>query len=187
MLNIVTELMVENSATEFRRNLVTVIQNLKERGSSEKNFFNWQKPLLNVPAVTEGASQATSGSPPPPPPPPPPPLPTSGARGRTLPTSNVQNLTQPWNLSVQSWLQDLVGGKADQKALKDAEFREKQIGALGNKVEELIGNNNLLCPILEFRAIGDCSVAQLDAKPSNFLQQLAARVVYWHQQAVSGV
>ena len=87
---------------------------------------------------------------------------------------------------MQSWLQDLVDGKADQIALKDAEFREKQIGALGNKVETLTGNEHLLCPILEFRAIGDCSVAQLDAKPSNFLQQLAARVVYWHQQAVSG-
>lgn len=87
---------------------------------------------------------------------------------------------------MQSWLQDLVDGKADQIALQDAEFREKQIGALGNKVETLIGNENLLCPILEFSAIGDCSVAQLDAKPGNFLQQLAARTVYWHQQAVRG-
>ena len=40
MLNIVTELMVEDSATELRRSLVTVVQNLKENGSSEKNFFN---------------------------------------------------------------------------------------------------------------------------------------------------
>ena len=45
-------------------------------------------------------------------------------------------------------------------------------------VEGLVDYHNLLCPILGFRDIGDYSMAQLDAKPKNFLQ---------HQQAVSGV
>ena len=125
MVDIVTELVVENSPTEFRHSLVAIVQNLKERGSSEKSFFNWQKPSFKVPAVTEGPSQAIPAAAPPPPPPPP--QPTPGARGQGLPTSNVkgpiQHATQPWNLSVQSWLQDLVDGKADQIALKDAEFR----------------------------------------------------------------
>ena len=189
MLNIVTELMVENSATDFRHNLVDIVQNLREKGSSENNFFNWQRPIPNAPKVTEGQgpSQATSTAPPPPSPPRPPPPLAPGARGQRILTSNVQHPAQPWNLSVQSWLQDLADGKADQIAIKDAEFREKQIGALGNKVETLIGNESLLCPILEFRAIGNCSMVQLDAKPENFLQQLAARVVYWHKQVVSGV
>ena len=61
-----------------------------------------------------------------------------------------------------------------------------QIGALGNKVETAIGDPSLLCPILEFRGIGSCTFAQLQAKLQNSLQQLAARVQYWHQQALSG-
>ncbi len=182
MLNIVTELMVEASATTFRQNLVAIVQSIK--GSSLQNcFFNWERPS-KTPAVTAGPSQAQSAPAPPPPPPPPPPTP--GVPRQAVPTSNVSHVVQPWNLNVQTWLEDIVGGKADQLALKDAEFREKQIGALANKVETLIGNDSLLCPILEFRGIGSCTLAQLQAKPSNFLQQLAARVEYWHQKALSG-
>ena len=196
MLNIVTGLMVEASATVFRQNLVAIVQSIK--GSSLQNcFFNWARPASKAHAETAGPSQAQSvaaaAAPPPPPPPPPPapappppPGPTSGAPRQQIPLSNTQTVIQPWNLNVQTWLEDIVGGKADQLALKDAEFREKQIGALGNKVETLIGNDSLLCPILEFRGIGSCTFAQLQAKPQNFLQQLAARVQYWHQQALSG-
>ena len=56
-------------------------------------------------------------------------------------------------------LEDTVGGKADQVALNDAEFREKQIGALRNKVETLIGDLSLLCSILEFKGIDSCTFA----------------------------
>lgn len=189
MLNIVTGLMVEASATAFRQNLVAIVQSIK--GSSLQNcFFNWARPALKAPTETAVPSQAQSAAAPPPPPPapapPPPPGPTSGAPRQRIPISNTQPVIQPWNLNVQTWLEDIVGGKADQLALKDAEFREKQIGALGNKVETAIGDPSLLCPILEFRGIGSCSFAQLQAKPQNFLQQLAARVQYWHQQALSG-
>ena len=181
MLNIVTELMAEASAKSFRQNLVAIVQSLSEGTNLQDRFFNWTKPQLKAPAVTEGPSQAGST-----PPPPPPPQPKSGALRPKIPTGNIQSGIQPWNLTVQSWLQDLIDGKADQLALKDAQFREKQIGALANKVETLIGNESLVCPILEFRGIGSCTAQHLEAKPANFLQELVARVEYWHRQAVSG-
>ena len=184
MLNIVTELMVEASATAFRQNLVAIVQSIKGGSSLQNCFFNWASPSKTS-AVTAGPPQAQS-APAPPPPPPPPPQRTPGAPLPLPTTSNTTPVVQPWNLNVQTWLEDIVGGKADQLALKDAQFRNKQIGALANKVETLIGNESLLCPILEFRGIGSRTFEQFQAKPSNFMQQLAARVEYWHQQALSG-
>ena len=69
---------------------------------------------------------------------------------------------------------------------KGCSVPEQANRSIANKVETLIGNDSLLCPILEFRGIGSCSVAELQAKPSNFLQLLATRVEHWHQQALSG-
>ena len=185
MLNIVTGLMTPASGTAFRQNLVAIVQSIK--GSSLQNcFFNWARPATKATAVTAGPSQARSAPPPPAPPPPPPPGPTPGAPRQRIPISNTPAVVQPWNLNVQTWLEDIVGGKPDQLALKDAEFREKQIGALGNRVETVIGDASLLCPILEFRGIGSCTIAELEAKPQNFLQKLAARIQDLHKQPLSG-
>ena len=187
MLNIVTKLMTPASETAFRQNLVAIVQSIK--GSNLQNcFFNWARPATKATAVTAGPSQAQSAPPPPAPlpPPPPPPGPTPGAPRQRIPITNTPTVVQPWNLNVQSWLDDIVGSKPDQLALKDAEFREKQIGALGNRVETVIGDNSLLCPILKFRGIGSCTMEQLEAKPQNFLQRLAARIVDLHKQALSG-
>ena len=90
MLNIVTGLMVEASATAFRQNLVAIVQSIK--GSSLQNcFFNWARPASKAHAATAKSSQAQSAPPPPPAPAlPAPPGPTSGAPRQRIPISNTQ-------------------------------------------------------------------------------------------------
>ena len=92
MLNIVTGLMVEASATAFRQNLVAIVQSIK--GSSLQNwFFNGARPASKAHAEAAGPSQAQSAPPPPPlpaPAPPPPPGATSGAPRQRIPISNTQ-------------------------------------------------------------------------------------------------
>ena len=91
MLNIVTKLMVEASATTFRQNLVAIVQSIKGGSSLQNCFFNWASPS-KTPAVTAGPSQAQSATAPPPPP-----LPqrTPGAPLQMPTTSNTTPVVQP--------------------------------------------------------------------------------------------
>lgn len=73
-------------------------------------------------------------------------------------------------------------------------YPEPQIGYLGKKVEFLIGNNKILCPILEFRGVGSCTVAELEIStsegsgpPTNKLEKLMERIKHWHTPAILGL
>ncbi len=201
MLDIVLGLMEPPSAALFAQNLTHIVKELTGVGDLENRFFNWNR---KAPSAAAPALQNTQTGAPPAPPKAPPqyPSPTPPAKGSPSTTAKkaprapipTTQTSSAWNLSVAHWLQALAEGKSDPMAEMVKRYPEPQIGYLGNKVEFLIGNNKILCPILEFRGVGSCTVAELEiptlegfGPPTNKLEKLMERIKHWHTPAILGL
>ncbi len=160
--------MRERSGTLLKRSLVGIVTSLTGGRNFGSRFWCWAP----VPPAAAAPPPALK------------PI-TKGAKGitgtqETSTTSTKHPLpkkvaAESHQLSVQAWLSALAIGEPDQIAICDKAFGEPQIGALGNKVETLIGNNKLLCPIMEFHGVhGNFPLASLITYP-NFMQDILQR------------
>lgn len=116
---------------------------------------------------------------------------TASPKGQPVLVRVIENLNTPldtknwfWNrstgtelrLPVTQWLQKLCAQPGvDQIAINDKDARNGQIGGLGNKVERMIGeeskDNAPLCPILEFRSVGNLKWTQVASQAQDIFDK----------------